>query len=127
MVQDRALKKQKENKTELIIKDWLVSYSRRVNEQSSTEQKMTVLPFRNIKPVYHQYTEDFKNQEDLRTQDKPLSSSQFGKLFNIYSNQLKIRIQRNIGAFFSLAQFAMPTTVESEKHTPKNNVNFNRF
>ena len=45
VVEDRALKKQKENKTELVIKDWLVSYSRRFNEQSSTEHKVTVLPF----------------------------------------------------------------------------------
>jgi hypothetical protein len=101
VIKDRENKKEKENKTELAFKDWLVSFSSKFNEKSSTDDKHTVLPFRNVKPLYNQYVNDFQMDEFLQSRPQPLSSSQFGKLFNMFSNQLNIRLTRNTGDFLS--------------------------
>ena len=51
LVKERRLPKEKENTRGHIIKDWLQSYSKRFAEKSSTD-KITVLPFQNIKLIY---------------------------------------------------------------------------
>jgi hypothetical protein len=77
VVKDRVLKKEKGNTTELIIKDWLRNYASQFNERSSMEE-VTVLPYRNVKPVYHQYKADFLIDDALKNKKKLLSPSQFG-------------------------------------------------
>ena len=100
LVKERRLPKEKENTRGHIIKDWLQSYSKRFAEKSSTD-KITVLPFQNIKPIYNEYKEDFQNDVSLRLQKSPLSESQFGKLFNKYSYELGIRVTRDVGTLLS--------------------------
>ena len=103
VVKDKTVKKEKENVRKMVVKDWLYNYSRKFCEQSSTEKNVTVLPFRNVRPIYTVYKLDFESDVSLQTQKQPLSSSQFYncKLFNIYSNELKIRLKRNTGKFLS--------------------------
>ena len=101
VVKEKTVKKEKENVRKMVVKDWLYNYSRKFCEQSSTEKNVTVLPFRNVRPIYNVYKLDFESDVSLRTQKQPLSSSQFYKLFNIYSNELKIWLKRNTGEFLS--------------------------
>ena len=85
----------------MVVKDWLSNYSRKFCDHSSTEENVTVLPFRNVRPIYNLYKLDFESDVSLRTQNRPLSPSQFYNLFNNYSNELKIRLKRNTGKFLS--------------------------
>ena len=80
VVNDRVLKKEKGNTTELIIKDWLRNYASQFNERSSMEE-VKVLPYINVKPVYNQYKADFLIDDAFKTQKKKLSPSGFGGLF----------------------------------------------
>ena len=97
---DQQQTKEKEIIHPVVIKDWLRDYSQRFSEKSSTE-KVIVLPYRNIKPVYEAYKADFQSDVSLKLQNQPLSDRQFGKLFNKYSIELNVLIQRDTTNFLS--------------------------
>jgi hypothetical protein len=101
VVEDKFIKKEKEEAVSLGVRDWLSNYAKRFNEKSPTDG-VSVLPFRNIKPVYEEYKRDFQTDLYLQAHRKtPLSRTQFGKWFNKLSNELNIRVTRDTGDFLS--------------------------
>lgn len=93
-------KQQKQSSTRYAnIKVWLQDYAAKMGEKSSMDTE-TVLPYRNIKPMYEHYKFAFFQADSLlQDKPKPVSKSHFHRIFVKASLELHIRLARGCGDF----------------------------
>lgn len=90
--------KETNSKGKTEIKCWIEQYGSQCGDKMPHEQ-VTVLPYRNIKPIYEEYEADI--QESKPTDAKKKCRSYFYRTFNKACAELKMRLARNTGDFLN--------------------------
>ena len=90
------------------IKTWLLLFAKHVGDKPSNELA-TVLPYRQILPIWQEYTDDLTTAQFVY--GEPAKISHFHSVFN----KVSVNIYSEILAHLLLAVFVLPTTTGSEK------------